>query len=443
MILGAFVFIVIGITLYQERKTERALDALRDPSSPRALVTRDGERICIAGRDVVPGDLLVLSEGDRVPADGFLVAATNLATDESLLTGESVPVRKIARAGRDVERQCPGGDDLPYVFSGTLVVRGYGIAQAEATGTRTELGKIGKSLEGVQPEPTLLRMDARRLIRLSAIAARFLCAAIAVIYGVTRGDWLRGFLAALTTAMAILPEELPVVLTIFLALGAWRLSRLNVLTRRMPAIETLGVATVLCVDKTGTLTMNRMAVKKLVVQDQSFDVMAVDGLGLPETFHDVAEFAALASRIDSFDPMDIGIRRFGEERLTCTEHLHQSWSLVREYPLTPGLLAIADVWSSPGVASFVVASKGAPEAIVGLCHLPPQESERVLARVSEMASEGLRVLAVAKARFQGRDLPQDKGGFDFHFVGLVGFADPAGRRFATRSRNAEMQEYGW
>src|SRR5664279_5551092 len=257
MLLG-FVFVVLGITLYQERKTERALEALRDLSSPRALVIRGGERKRIAGRDVVPGDILVLAEGDRVPADGVLVSAVNLATDESLLTGESVPVRKQA-ASNDAEMARPGGDDLPFVFSGTLIVRGTGLAIEKATGLETELGKIGKSLREMEQEPTLLQQDTRHLVRVLALGGLAVCGLLVIVYGLTRGDWLRGFLAALTLAMAILPEELPVVLTIFLALGAWRMSRNRVLTRRVAAIEMLGAATALCVDKTGTLTMNRMS----------------------------------------------------------------------------------------------------------------------------------------------------------------------------------------
>src|SRR5664279_2081986 len=258
VILLVFVFVVIAITLYQERKTERALEALRDLSSPRALVIRGGHRKRIAGRDVVPGDILVLSEGDRVPADGVLVAAVNLTTDESLLTGESVPVRKQA-ASNDAEMARPGGDDLPFVFSGTLIVRGTGLAIEKATGLETELGKIGKSLREMEQEPTLLQQDTRHLVRVLALGGLAVCGLLVIVYGLTRGDWLRGFLAALTLAMAILPEELPVVLTIFLALGAWRMSRNRVLTRRVAAIEMLGAATALCVDKTGTLTMNRMS----------------------------------------------------------------------------------------------------------------------------------------------------------------------------------------
>jgi Ca2+-transporting ATPase len=256
MLLG-FVFVVMGITLYQERKTERALEALRDLSSPRALVIRDGENKRIAGRDVVPGDLIVLSEGDRVPADAELLSCTNLSADESLLTGESVSVRKACSDGL-AKMARPGGDDLPFVYSGSLVVQGHGAAVVKATGVHTEIGKIGRALQKVDSEKTALQKETNQLVRNLALLGLALCTLVVIVYGLTRDNWLEGFLAGITTAMAVLPEEFPVVLTIFLALGAWKISQSRVLTRRVPAVETLGSATMLCVDKTGTLTMNRM-----------------------------------------------------------------------------------------------------------------------------------------------------------------------------------------
>lgn len=227
LILLGFVFFIVGINLYQEQKTERSLEALRDLSSPRALVIRDGERQRIAGRDVVRGDLLVLAEGDRVPADAFLRWSTHLTVDESLLTGESVPVRKKAIDAPALETLThsparPGGDDLPDVYSGTLIVQGQGIAQVQVTGIRTEMGKIGKALQTVEPEETRLQKETRRIVGKLTFVAIAICVAVVIIYGTTRGDWLQGILAGLALAMAILPNEIPVVLAIFLALGAWR-----------------------------------------------------------------------------------------------------------------------------------------------------------------------------------------------------------------------------
>lgn len=316
MLLG-FVFVVMAITIVQARRTEHALEALRDLSSPRALVIRDGQRRRIAGREVVAGDLVVLAEGDRVPADGLLRQALHLAADESLLTGESVPVRKVPSAdARALER--PGGDDLPSVFSGTLLM-----------------------------------------------------------------------------AMAILPEEFPVVLTIFLALGAWRLSRSRVLTRRMPAVEMLGAATVLCVDKTGTLTQNQMTLRKLAIGSSATDLGGL-AAELPEELHSLLEHAILASKRDPFDPMERALHEAGDRLIKNTEHLHPSWSLEREYPLTPGLPAVSHAWRSGSSDDVVVSTKGAPEAVADLCHLAAEERASLASDVLNLASQGLRVLGVAR-----------------------------------------------
>lgn len=246
IMLLAFVFFVMGITLYQEGKTERALEALRDLSSPRALVIRDGKRIRIAGREVVRGDIILLSEGDRVPADALLLDAVNLVADESLLTGESVPVRK--SIGEITAPAQPGGDDVPFVFSGTLVVRGQGVARVVATGKESAIGRIGGHLQTVRTEESPLQQETARLVRGMASAVLALCVLLVVIYGVKWGQWLSGVLAGLTLAMAVMPNELPVVLTIFVALGAWRLSLSKVLVRHPRIVEALGSATVLCVD---------------------------------------------------------------------------------------------------------------------------------------------------------------------------------------------------
>ncbi len=359
MLLG-FVFVVLAITLYQERKTERALEALRDLSSPRALVIREGKRKRIAGREVVPNDVIVLAEGDRVPADSVVMSCENLFTDESLLTGESVPVRKLVWDGQ-LEMTRPGGDDLPFLFSGTLVVQGQGIAKVKSTGIHTEMGNIGKALQSVQVEGTKLQNEVGLLVSRVAILGFFLCAIVVVLYGVTRGNWLQGFLAGITLAMAMLPEEFPVVLSVFMALGAWRLSKIHVLARHVPVIETLGSATVLCVDKTGTLTVNRMSIRTLAVDGKVHDVGPTStqfDSTLPEEFHEIVEFGILASQRDPFDPMEQAFHELGNERLAKTEHLHTDWSLERGYALSPSLLAMSHVWRSPTGAELILAKVG-------------------------------------------------------------------------------------
>jgi P-type Ca2+ transporter type 2C len=442
MILLGFVIFIAGISLYQEGKTERALEALRDLSSPRALVIRDGQRKRIAGREVVRGDILVLSEGDRVPADALILSYTNLSTDESLLTGESLPVRKIAAVG-DVAMAHPGGDELPFVFSGTLVVQGQGIARVQSIGDRTEMGKIGNALQQVHSEVTPLQREMNQLVsRLLGIALS-LCVAIVVIYGFTTGNWLKGVLAGITLAMAILPNEFPVVVTIFLALGAWRISQNHVLARRSSAVETLGSATVLCVDKTGTLTLNQMAVQHLSPYNHSeypqpYDLALNSQVPLPEAVHELVEFCILASQRDPFDPMEKAFKELGDRSLADTEHLHRDWQLLRSYPLSPDLLAMSHVWQSAEGDRYEIATKGAPEAIADLCHFTPQQQHVLVAQVSVMAGQGLRVLGVAKASLLEapppflpphpsldiEHLPDKQHDFPFQFLGLVGLSDP-------------------
>lgn len=442
LILLGFVFLIAGISLYQEGKTEHALEALRDLSSPRALVIRDGERKRIAGREVVREDILILAEGDRVPADAIVLSCSNFSTDESLLTGESLPVRKVAAVG-SVEMTRPGGDELPFVFSGTLVVQGQGIAKVQAIGAQTEMGKIGKALQKVQPEPTPLQQEMNRLVsRLFGIAL-LLCVVIVVIYGLMRGNWLKGILAGITLAMAILPNEFPVVVTIFLALGAWRISQNHVLARRTSAVETLGSATVLCVDKTGTLTQNIMAVQQLFAYNQSenpqpYNLELHSKEPLPESVHELVEFCILASQRDPFDPMEKAFKQLGDRYLADTEHLHNDWKLLREYPLSPELLAMSHVWQSADSKQYEIAAKGAPEAIADLCHFTPEQQQILAAQISKMAEQGLRVLGVAKAPLLGApppflpphpslnldSLPDKQHDFPFQFLGLVGLSDP-------------------
>jgi P-type Ca2+ transporter type 2C len=422
MMLMGFVVVIIGITFYQEQKTERALDALRDLSSPRALVIRDGKQQRIAGREVVRDDIVLVSEGDRVPADAVLLTGSNISVDESLLTGESVPVRKVAWDGR-LEMGRPGGDDQPFLYSGTMVVKGQGVTQVRATGLRTEIGKIGKALQILEPEDTHLQQQTRKIVRNFAIIGLGLCVLVVIVYGLTRANWLEGFLAGITLAMATLPEEFPVVLTIFLALGAWRISQRHVLTRRVPAVEMLGAATVLCTDKTGTLTQNRMTVTHLMKGDEVLEV-GLKQRTLPEAFHELVEFGILATPPDPFDPMEKAIQELGGRTLVNTEHLHADWALMKEYPLSEKLLAMSDVWRSTSRHTFVIAAKGAPEAVADLCHFDAARLEELRCQINRMADQGLRVLGVAKAEFSQLDLPEEQHDFDFQFIGLLGLADP-------------------
>jgi P-type Ca2+ transporter type 2C len=424
IVLGASIGVVVLITFYQERKSERAIEALRDLSSPRALVVRGGVQVRIAGREVVPGDIVLLREGDRVPADARVLEASDLSVDESLLTGESVAVRKRAAVAADAGTFPPGGDDLPFVFSGALVSAGHATVEVVSTGARTQLGLIGGALRDVAVSPTPLQQETARFVRQLALLGAALCVVVVLLSAFTRGGWLEGLLSGLTLAMAVLPEEFPVVLTVFLALGAWRISRSGVLTRHMPAIETLGAATVLCVDKTGTLTLNRMQLARLAAADGTQVRVDDPAAALPAPLLEVLEFAALASEPDPFDPMDRAIREVADVALEGTGQLHRDWSLVHEYSLSSDLLAHTHGWRTADAGRFVVAAKGAPEAIAELCRLSPEACDAMLGQVGQLGAEGLRVLGVAGARLEGADWPDSQRGFDFRYLGLVAMVDP-------------------
>ncbi len=418
-ILLVFASISVTIAIVQETRSERVLEALRDLTSPRALVIRDGNRRRIPGREVVRGDVVIVGEGDRVPADGVLVAAQDLQADESLLTGESVPVRKVAATQVPAAAARPGGDDLPFIFSGSLVVRGQGIAEVTATGRRSEIGRIGVSLVTIETEQPLLQRQTARLVKTLATFGLSLSALAVVLYGLLRGTWLDGLLGGVALSMSMLPEEFPLVLTVFMVMGAWRISQARVLTRRAAAIETLGAATVLCTDKTGTLTQNRMSVAALWRPGEP--ISPVDR-ALPEPLRAILDYGALASAAEPFDPMERAIHLVRDQSRGAAS---EAKILVHAYGLRPELLLMAQAWRSPQAeAPAIVAAKGAPEAIARVCRLGGGAASEIGRAASAMAARGMRILGVARASFAGADWPATPDGFAFDFVGLIGLADP-------------------
>lgn len=418
-VLLGFVFFIVIITIYQENKVEKALDALRNLSSPRALVFRDGEIKRIPGREVVSEDVLILSEGDRIPADCIIVESSNLTVDESILTGESFAVRKSFTKNFKAVMQAPGGEDSFFAYSGTLVVSGRAIAIAKNTGVNTEMGKIGKSLESIIPEKTNLEKETNRMVKYMAIAAIVLSIIVTVVYSLVFGVFSDGLLAGITLAMSIIPEELPVVLVMFLSLGAWRMSKKNVLARKQKAIQVLGSATVLCSDKTGTITQNKMSVTKLFANNKFY---SMNYAPIPEGFHELIDYGILASQKDPTDPMEKALRSLLGNKIDG-KHSHDSWEMVKEYPLSHDFLAVSYVWKNFESRKKVVAAKGAPETIFELCSLSDKEKKELTKKLAEFTKTGLRVLAVAKSEFVGA-LPQRQSSFRFKFVGLVGFEDP-------------------
>ncbi len=403
------VFIIIFISFFQHRKTERALEALKNLSSPRALVIRDGVEVRIPGREVVPDDLLILNEGDRIAADANLLESVHLSVDESLLTGESVAVNKTV-AEDSVNNK---------VFSGTLVVQGRGVAKVTATGIKSEFGKIGVSLKSIEEDETRLQKEMKVLIRNLFLISIGVSIAIVIVYYISRGNFLQSLLNGLAASMAILPEEFPVVLTVFLALGAWRLSKIKVLTRKPSAIETLGSATVLCSDKTGTITQNRMEVAVLYDGDQMyhgdsfFDNQQQTSLLVRSAHH--------ASRFNSIDPMEIAI---SESHNKFYPDENDEAILVKEYPFTRESMAMTRVMKDEDDEEYSVFAKGAPESIFNLCRLSSADIKKHTKAIKEMAEKGYRVIAVAGAKHRHHILPEKQTEFDFTFSGLVGLTDP-------------------
>lgn len=415
LFLLTFVFVIIGITLAQEHKTQRALESLRDLSAPRALVIRDNEEVRISSQEVVPGDLMVLHEGDRISADASLVQG-QLSVDESLLTGESVSVNKSI-----------GSTDSSSLFASTVVTKGIGLAIVEKTGTLTAVGHIGKALSLTEETFSGLQRSSRTLVRLLSILAFVLALALVLInWGWNNHSFLESILSGIALSMAVLPEEIPVILTVFLALGAWRISQINVLTRNVTAVEALGAITVLAVDKTGTLTQNRMQVAQLYVNDFSYS--ASDKGELEEKFHTLAEFSLLATPVDPFDPMEKAIQQFAHSHLSGTEHIHDDRLPEFQYDLSPDILAMTHVYSDTEPSTYLLATKGAPEAVADLCHLNSEELQKIELQVEVMAKRGLRVLGVAKGTWKGIQnspvWPKSQHEFDFTFLGLIGFMDP-------------------
>jgi Ca2+-transporting ATPase len=415
--LGEGLFMVAGagmsiaLVVFQELRSERALEALNRLAEPMAFCLRDGERRHIPARDLVPGDLVFVAEGERLPADAVLISGDALMVDESILTGEAAPVTKtLATIGEALAFPDPGGDFTPFLYAGAMIVRGTGVAETTRTGPRTALGRVGASLAAIDPEPSPLQQRTGRLVATLGVFALIFCAIVVIAYGTLHGDWFEGAFAGITLAIGLLPEEFPMVLAIFLALGAFRLARRNVLVRRSSVTETLGSTSMLCVDKTGTLTLNRMQVVALSTRD---------GIAPAPTAPSAAEqrllIAALrASSPNPVDPMDAAVHALAEAL-----EIHAGGTVVESFPIRPELLAFIQTWRTPDGA--LSAAKGAPEAVFRLCALAPETRNTVADIVDELARRGLRVLAVAETRPQ---TAPDTTPPSYDFLGLLAFEDP-------------------
>ena len=421
------------ITIVQESRSEKVLEALRNLASPRALVLRDGSRIHIAGREVVRDDVLILAEGDRVAADATLLSSIDLLLDESLLTGESVAVRKLAAQNNDTAHTntaiTPGGADSPYLFAGSLVVRGSGIAIVHATGLRSEMGKIGHALQTIETQQPHLQKQLSGLVRNFAVIGAIASMLTVVLFWALRGSWLQAILGGIALGMSMLPAEFPMVMAVFMAMGAWRISQARVLTRRASSIESLGAVTVLCTDKTGTLTENKMTVTNIVssINGESENWHQAQNIKANASTQAVLKAALLACPLHPTDPMDMAIHHLAQTQIGANTVSFSQHTLVRAYGLRPDLFAVANVMTDANNETAIAYAKGALETIAALCNCDAAQLLSINALAEALAKNGIRVLGVATAQVnatQLKKLPQSLRDFKFDYIGLIGFADP-------------------
>ncbi|MDM0116346.1 cation-translocating P-type ATPase [Variovorax sp. J22R133] len=404
------VLLVGALSIYQEHRTERVLHALKDLSSPRCMVVREGRTVRIASRELVPGDRLVVNEGDRLAADARLLQANGVLVDESQLTGESVPVAKSAGAA----------DGLRMLHAGSLVVQGDGVALVTATGASTALGRIGGSLAHIKVRRSRLQDELKWLVQRVAMLAMMTCMFAATIFAWREGSWTAGLLVGLTLAMSLIPEEFAVVWTVMLALGAWRLARTQVLTRQPQAIEALGTTTVLCVDKTGTLTRNQMAL--VALNDGEASARLAPGSVAPERFHGLLAGAMQASMADGIEPMD---RAIFESAGTARFAPGDEWTAQDRRGVREGHPWVVHWWRQAHGTVLRVSVKGAPEAVLARCDADAALLQQLGEVAGQWSAAGLRVLAVAEAFTDAKGaeaaLPE---GLRLAPLGLLGFMDP-------------------
>ncbi len=420
LMLMVTVFIVLGISIYQSRRSEKALQALKELSAPTVKVIRDGTEKRISSKALVVGDLMLLSEGDRVCADATIISSTSLAADESTVTGESVPVDK---------------NEGEALLSGTLITRGHGTAEVSATGVKSQLGAIGKSLQEITTSRSRLQRDVDQLVRVIGVLGIFTVISVVTIYGSTRNNWLEGGLAGIAAAMALIPEEFPVILTLFMAIGAWRISREKVITRQPSSIESLGSISVLCVDKTGTITENHMTVKEISsINNRSTLTTNMDSSSLSADLIELIEIAALACPIRGYDPMDIAFLELSQ-RLKISN----SADSLMEFPVERSRLAYIHIWKQE--AQITYAAKGAPETIIKLCQLGGAEAKEISAAVHEAAGKGFRVIAVAKhVASTTSEISTNFDSLKFEYLGLAFLQDPI--RAGVKESVAECRSAG-
>jgi Ca2+-transporting ATPase len=402
----AIVFIT-SISLYQFSRSKNALEKLKDLSQPSCKVIRDGKIVEIKSEFIVIGDYLMVEEGTAIVADGVIVHSNDFSVSESVLTGESLAVNK----DKDKEDK--------FIYSGTSVVSGLAIAKITAIGNNTKLGKIGSSLEGIEEEKTPLEIQINNFVKGMAIIGAIVFVIVWVFNYVRSQNLLNSLLQSLTLAMSILPEEIPVAFTTFMALGAWRLMKMGIVVKQMKTVETLGSATVICTDKTGTITENKMKLAKLFLLKSNLIVNPEDKLNDDE--NELIALAMWASEPIPFDPMELALHLAYKEIVENDER--PNFKLIHEYPLGGKPPMMTHVFSD-NKGNNIIAAKGAPEALINVSNLTESEKNQIHSAIQLLAVEGYRVLGVGVSNFAGNDYPANQEDLSFQFKGLVAFNDP-------------------
>lgn len=405
--LASAIVLVGSISLYQDSRSRKALENLENLTHPKSKVIRNGAVVEIDSQDIVVGDFLMVEEGTTISADGVIVHSNDFSVNESILTGESLSVYKDATST----------DNL--IFTGSTVASGLAIAQITAIGNLTKLGKIGKSLEDITEEKTPLELKIFNFVKLMSILGGVVFLLVWGINYLRSGIVLDSLLKALTLAMSILPEEIPVAFTTFMALGAWRLMKMGIVVKQMKTVETLGSATVICTDKTGTITQNKMALAKLFTLKTGNIVNTKDILGDNE--RELITTSMWASEPIPFDPMEIAIHNaYG----TLTDNDERpNYKMVHEYPLGGKPPMMTHVFQDDE-GNQIIAAKGAPEAIIAVANLSTSEIEMIQNTLTELGKDGFRMLAVGMAIFEGENYPKEQQDFKFDFKGIIAFYDP-------------------
>ena len=407
LFLAIAIILVASISLYQDSRSRNALEQLKNFNLPNCKVIRNGLIIEIKTEELVIGDALMAEEGTTIAADGTIIQSNDFSVNESILTGESFSVFKNVKSSDN------------KIFRGTTVVSGLAIATVTDIGNKTAIGKIGKSLEDIKEEKTPLEIQINDFVKKMVVVGVIV---FLIVWGINfyRGyGVLESLLSALTLAMSILPEEIPVAFTTFMAIGAWRLMKLGIIVKQMKTVETLGSATVICADKTGTITENKMSLAKLFTLE-SFLIHTV-GDWLKGAERELVNLAMWASEPIPFDPMEIALHNVYGELNPVDQR--PDYDLIHEYPLGGKPPMMTHVFEST-LGNRIIAAKGAPEALMAVSNLTDFEKQQIEEAIERLASDGFRVLGVAVANYDGNDFPEKQQDFNFTFKGVVAFYDP-------------------